>query len=127
MSWYPAFEFQGKHCLHSAGRAPSRVEERRGVPAAETNDMVSDRVSRCRAVRLSSWFWPLADSAPPLARPALGETTASVSMQPAMAAAQAFPDLMRPQNMRWDAGGLFGRNTISTYFHRIKVRAATLP
>ena len=28
---------------------------------------------------------------------------------------------MRPQNMRWDAGGLFGRNTISTTFHRIKV------
>ena len=29
--------------------------------------------------------------------------------------------LMRPQNMRWDAGGLFGRNTVSTTFHRIKV------
>ena len=38
-----------------------------------------------------------------------------------MMAGQAFPDLMRPQNMRWDAGGLFGRNTISTTFHRIKV------
>lgn len=37
------------------------------------------------------------------------------------AAGQAFPDLMRPQNLKWDAGGLFGRNTISTYFHRIKV------
>ena len=36
-------------------------------------------------------------------------------------AGQAFPDLMRPQNLKWDAGGLFGRNTISTYFHRIKV------
>jgi hypothetical protein len=50
-----------------------------------------------------------------------GETEPSVSMQPLMMAGQAFPDLMKPQNMRWDAGGLFGRNTVSTTFHRIKV------
>ncbi len=50
-----------------------------------------------------------------------GESEPSVSMQPLMAAGQGFPDLMKPQNMRWDAGGLFGRNTMSTTFHRIKV------
>ena len=50
-----------------------------------------------------------------------GEAEPSVSMQPLMMAGQAFPDLMKPQNMRWDAGGLFGRNTVSTTFHRIKV------
>ena len=32
-----------------------------------------------------------------------GEPNASVSLQPAMAAAQGFPDLMQRQNMRWDA------------------------
>lgn len=54
-----------------------------------------------------------------------GEASPSVSMQPLMMAAQGFPDLMSPQNMRWDANGLFGRNTVSTTFHRIKVPFAS--
>ena len=51
-----------------------------------------------------------------------GEVDASVSMQPAMAAGQAFGDLMQKQNFIWDTGSFgFGRNTISTWFNRFHV------
>ena len=51
-----------------------------------------------------------------------GEANASVSMQPAMAAGQAFGDIMQKQNFIWDTGNFgFGRNTISTWFNRFKV------